>query len=262
MKLTDIVLRNLPVPEEGQKTCQDDSLPGFGVRVSPGGTKTFVVVYGYRRDRRTIGRYPVISLADARTEAKRLLAEVTLGKPRLKRIPFEAALDAFVANHCAQKNRPRMARDTERLIRDHFAPKLARGSLDEITARDISSVTDRLPGAGKPGAANHAFTAVRTFPRLLGGGKGRFVPSYPGRFHGPPAVACRDRAFPGGRGASSMRDQASSEAMKSSISTTASRVAAGGGATIGAVVSRCQMAAPITVSITVNRACRSIGLLT
>jgi integrase len=165
MKLTDIVLRNLAVPAQGQKTYQDDSLPGFGVRVSPGGTKTFVVVYGYSRERRSIGRYPVISLADARVEAKRMFAEVTLGQHRPKRIPFEQALETFVSTHCAQKNRPRTARDTERLIRNHFAPKLARKSLDEVTTRDISSVTDKLIAAGKPGAANHAFAAVRTFLR-------------------------------------------------------------------------------------------------
>ena len=50
MRLTDIVVRNL-VPEERQRTHFDDTLRGFGIRVSPGGTKTFVLVYGPARQR-------------------------------------------------------------------------------------------------------------------------------------------------------------------------------------------------------------------
>jgi hypothetical protein len=46
MHLTDIAVRNLRAPERGQVTYADDSLTGFGVRVSPGGTKTFTVVDG------------------------------------------------------------------------------------------------------------------------------------------------------------------------------------------------------------------------
>ncbi|MGO9006487.1 MAG: hypothetical protein ACLQIQ_15315 [Beijerinckiaceae bacterium] len=52
-----------------------------------GGTRSFVVQHGADRQLTTIGRYPVISLSEARTEAKHSLAERTLGKLR-PRIPM------------------------------------------------------------------------------------------------------------------------------------------------------------------------------
>jgi hypothetical protein len=63
--LTDIVVRNL-TPESKQRTYFDDNPRGFGVRVGPGGAKTFVLVCGAARERVTIGRYPIISLSEAR----------------------------------------------------------------------------------------------------------------------------------------------------------------------------------------------------
>ena len=86
--------------------------------MSQGGTKAFVLVYGPRRERITIGRYPVISLSEARTEAKRRLAEITLGKARPKTISFEDAKDKFLAA-CEAKNRARTVRDYRRLLK-HF----------------------------------------------------------------------------------------------------------------------------------------------
>ena len=53
MRLTDLSIRALQGPERGQKTYTDDTLPGFGVRVSQGGTKTFVLVRGATRQRET-----------------------------------------------------------------------------------------------------------------------------------------------------------------------------------------------------------------
>jgi len=55
----------------------DGKLPGFGIRVSPSGTKTWFIIYraGTRTRRLSLGRYPVLSLADARAKAKEALAQ-------------------------------------------------------------------------------------------------------------------------------------------------------------------------------------------
>ena len=66
MRLTDISIRALTAPEQGAKIYADDTMPGFGVRVSQGGSKAFTLTMGESRERITIGRYPVISLAEAR----------------------------------------------------------------------------------------------------------------------------------------------------------------------------------------------------
>lgn len=73
MRLTDITLRQLTV-ETGQKRYYDDSTPGFGVTVGKR-TKTFFVMRGQTRQLTTIGKYPEISLADARKQAKVLLTQ-------------------------------------------------------------------------------------------------------------------------------------------------------------------------------------------
>jgi len=86
--LTDIAIRALKPPGKGQRTYWDLTLAGFGCRLSQGGSKTFVVRAGGNARQTTIGRYGVITLSDARTAAKRLLAEATLGKTQFPAIAF------------------------------------------------------------------------------------------------------------------------------------------------------------------------------
>lgn len=62
MHLTDIVIRALKPPAKGQKDYVDDSLKGFSVRVSQGGTKVFTLVHGSPRKRVNLGRSPETSL--------------------------------------------------------------------------------------------------------------------------------------------------------------------------------------------------------
>ena len=64
MHISDITVRQLKPPPKGQKTYFDDGLKGFGVRVSQGGTKTFVLMYGNDRKLTTIGRVGVVKLKD------------------------------------------------------------------------------------------------------------------------------------------------------------------------------------------------------
>jgi hypothetical protein len=47
LSLTDLTLRRLPLPAKGQKAYFKSN--GLGVRVSQGGTKTFVAVRGPER---------------------------------------------------------------------------------------------------------------------------------------------------------------------------------------------------------------------
>ena len=77
MRLTDLAIQKLPAPDAGQKTYFDDALGGFGVRVSQGGTKSFIVMYGKQRRLHTIGRYPSKTLKEARTEAKTFLSNLS-----------------------------------------------------------------------------------------------------------------------------------------------------------------------------------------
>lgn len=76
VSLTDAGVRALKAPSTGQITVWDTQSP-LGVRVSQGGTKTYVVMIGSGK-RHTIGKVTVVKLTEAREEARRLIAAKTL----------------------------------------------------------------------------------------------------------------------------------------------------------------------------------------
>ena len=57
----DLALKSISSPERGQVDYWDEKLPAFGLRVSRGGSKTFVLKR--HNSRITIGRYGVVTLA-------------------------------------------------------------------------------------------------------------------------------------------------------------------------------------------------------
>lgn len=100
MRLTEISVRALK-GSENHKTYFDDTLPGFGVRVGLR-RRTFLVVRGRNRERITIGQWPDMTVGDARTEAKKLLAGEQ--EPRTIRRTFLEARDEFVGSHYVGKS--------------------------------------------------------------------------------------------------------------------------------------------------------------
>jgi Arm DNA-binding domain/Phage integrase, N-terminal SAM-like domain len=153
--LSDRTVAALKAPERGQRDYADEALPGFAVRVSQGGSKTFTLTFGSPRKRVTLGRYPIITLAQAREKARQLLAHRTLHGDRPPALMFEEALTLFLRVHCAEHNRPSTAMETERLLRRHALPPLGSRTLEEITTGDILRITDGM--LGTPSEANHFF---------------------------------------------------------------------------------------------------------
>ena len=147
LHLTDVSIRALKAPENGQVTYWDK---GLGVRVSWGGTKTFIVLAGIGR-RKAIGRYPDLSLAEARKKAKKVIAQ-----PRLSELTFHDALDLYVSAHLQKYTRPKTAKETERLLRKHFST-LGPRHLEDINPSAVSSCIDEL---SPPSIADHAFVAL------------------------------------------------------------------------------------------------------
>ena len=170
MHMTDIALRALPFSDV-QRDYVDDVLSGLSVRVGKR-TKTFMLVVGGRNGRKrfTLGRYPDISLQDARAKAKVLIGEHAKPKDGIEaapRILFGEALDLFLDIHCGQNNRHSTAKETERLLRRHFRAKLEKRLVSEIGTPELMKIIDNLKPT--PSEANHAFTAARTFFRWAAG---------------------------------------------------------------------------------------------
>lgn len=156
LNLTDAGLKSLPLPESGTSSFWDTSLKGFGVRVSPKGTKTFIALVGSGQ-RHKIGRYPLISLTDARTEAKKVLAQKTLGsyeKPHT--ILWETAVDRYLAA-CTDKNRPRTVADyTKHLARFPFKGR----RLTAVKKRDVAAELEKIEARSMRA---HLLTSVKAF---------------------------------------------------------------------------------------------------
>lgn len=168
MHLTDHTCKRLRVNEKGRVTYPDDSLPGFGIRVSESGAKSFVLLLGRSRKRVTIGRYPTITLAEARGRAREIIASRLLGKDDTESIKFGDAIPLFIASHYGDNYaKPRTRDEIERLLRRHFLPKFRHDQLSDIKTHVIGEIIDSLRKT--PSIAHHAFAAIRMFFRWAEG---------------------------------------------------------------------------------------------
>ncbi len=153
--LTDIAIKRFPLPESGTVTHWDGSCKGLGIRLSPGGARTFIVLVNSGK-RHKIGRYPAIKLKDARTEARRILSEKTLGTYQAPSVSFNTAKDKWL-KACEEKNRPRTVNDYKRLIK-HFP--FGAQKIGTITK---AAVVHELEKIDAPSERAHALVAVKVF---------------------------------------------------------------------------------------------------
>ncbi|MBU2583100.1 MAG: site-specific integrase [Alphaproteobacteria bacterium] len=176
--LTDVAIRKL-VPAPGKRVeIWDNKIPGFGVRVTPNGVRSLVLMYrvdGHQR-RLTLGQYPILPLAQAREKALASLQQAAAGidpnptkEDQARRdearavFRFEDVVASFVRLHCERHNRPVTARDTARILKNRFVSRWADRDVREITRPEIVRVLDAIVDEGTPSAANHALSAVRKF---------------------------------------------------------------------------------------------------
>jgi integrase len=185
--LTDIAVRKIRPPQSGQLTYWDKSSP-VGMRVSSGGARCFIVLTGSGK-RQMIGHYPIISLSEARTKAKRILAEKTLGKTRSPSMLYDEARTLFLS-HCEQHKRPLTTHSYKRLLTSHFP--FGRMQLTDISPQEVLKRIDRLKGT--PAEQSHALVAFKVFMSWCV--KRYYIPQNPCQGMTPTAKAVsRDRVL-------------------------------------------------------------------
>src|SRR5436190_4661880 len=97
--LTDLAIKTLAAPDRGVKRYWDKD--GLCLQVSQGGTKTFYFVHGSDRQFLKIGRYPGLSLSQARDRVRSIVAKRTLGiEDEISKHTVEDAIARFCATHC------------------------------------------------------------------------------------------------------------------------------------------------------------------
>lgn len=171
--LTDLAIKGLVPRKTGIYDAFDAKVPGFAVRVFPSGAKSFVLLYRQqgRLRRLTLGRYPVLSLSEARKLAQRALNGVAHGgDPQQTKIEerrggfgFDATVERFIDTHCRRFNRPTTAHETARVLRSQFVARWRSRDVREITRGDVIAELDRIIDGGAPSASNHALSAIRKF---------------------------------------------------------------------------------------------------
>jgi integrase len=167
-------------PRASSHIVWDDDLPRFGVKVTPGGVKSFVVDYttaGGRRRRQTIGRYGILTISRARDKALVILGQVADGEDPLdKRQTLRAGqtLKEFAAEYLAHvatyKKQNSLDLNTYHLD-EIIVPKLGSLKLDAVSREDVARLHRSL--VASPVTANrmvstlsHLYTIAASWGRV------------------------------------------------------------------------------------------------
>ena len=151
----------------------DDSLSGFGLKVTPQGRKVFVVLYrtkdGFSRLRKyTIGTYGQTTLAIARIAAQRVLADRNAGndparekrdqRSKIVTDTFQEVVREYRVRHV---DALRSAYEINRVIDRELLSRWKTRSIHHIGRREILAALDEIVARGSPAAANYTFTVLR-----------------------------------------------------------------------------------------------------
>lgn len=173
VKLTKTLVDALEKAEKGQAFVWDSDLPGFGVRITSTGTKSWIVqmrVRGGKERRMTVGLCNKVPLDKARMEAKKFLATADLGhdpaqerrearevKPDTDPL-FGDFADRWLDEVVAKRNRPGTEKHRRLLVKNHLKPHLGDKRLSEVSQKDIEDMHHAV-SEKYPVAANRAVSA-------------------------------------------------------------------------------------------------------
>jgi integrase len=150
----------------------DEKTPGFGMRVSPGGKKTWFVMYriaGVRR-RLRLGHYPVINLEVARKNARAVLQRVSDGidpaqekknqlvameQKRRDARTFDQLAQEYLEQHAKRFNREKTWKEYERIIDKVLSPAFGKYDVKQLASSQIRALLRSI-------AQNHSVMANRT----------------------------------------------------------------------------------------------------
>lgn len=166
-KLSEQTVKRLPVPTSGNRITyfagdmiQGVAAPrGFGVRVTVGGARSFILNYRLRgrEHRLTIGGWPDWSVLKAVREARSLRQRVDRGENPLEdRVPPPAmktvasVLDDFIIRCVRNENPLRSADDLESAFNRLVKPRIGKIGVYDLRRSHIAEMTDWIEDNAGP----------------------------------------------------------------------------------------------------------------
>ena len=132
----------------------DGAIPGFGVRVNPQGTRTFVLKYRLPSGRvrwKTIGRSDKVTLEQARKRAKRDVGLVADGKDPQQHLDVAKdaltlgkVADRFLESHVEARRKDSTHRLYRLVIDGHLRPQLGNVPIADVTTEQILKLHAKL----------------------------------------------------------------------------------------------------------------------
>jgi integrase len=170
-KLTEAGIARLKPPPSGRLQVPDGHLTGLWLRVTDRGVKSWSVLYranGGPVRRLTLGRWPAVGVAEARTLAREALLTAAKGQdPALiKREQqqagdrFEEVTAEFVERRCRLRQL-RTAREIEAAIGKYLLPAWSGRRVGTITRHDVLKVVDAIADRGHGRQANKVLGLVK-----------------------------------------------------------------------------------------------------
>ncbi len=159
----------LPIPESGKRdTYQDTKSTGLQLRVSYTGVKTFSVfkrIKGGNPERITLGRYPSMTIDQARRKSMEICLAISEGdnpaevKRSLKsEIVFSELFSEYLARH--SKPRKKTWAEDESKYKTYLAKPLGNKRLSTIDRKDIALIHSSITKAGNGPTANRVLALM------------------------------------------------------------------------------------------------------
>jgi integrase len=183
-KLTQAAVDNLKPPATGRVEWWDSQLPGFGLRVSETGRKTWMAMYRVNGKlvRETIGTVALIpAVGDARDRARKSMQTAQSGEhpvearkrhanveakeaaeaEALARDTVSAVIDRYLTGYAKRRMRPDYYAETMRTLERDVKGSLGNRPLREISRRDLRELLESIVERGSPSHANHVLAYSR-----------------------------------------------------------------------------------------------------
>jgi integrase len=169
--LTAAFIESAKPPQVGQACFWDRKVSGFGLRVSQGGRKSWVLLYrpkGQTNSRwLTLGTHPPLSLADARELAKDKLADIQKGgdpAADLRRScgtsTFGELTRRYLVEWATEEKKESSKNEDERVINHDLLPAWEHHEAGVISRRDVRELVDRVYARGAKVQANRVLALI------------------------------------------------------------------------------------------------------